>query len=251
MKILKSLTLASVAGIGSAFAGETYSAPAPVPPLVEEADDALGFSLALGYDSTYVFRGLDLGDNLVWGDISYANDFGGPLEFSVGAWYASTNGDDGDEFDELDVYGGVSASVGAIDLSTGVIFYYFPDVDDNTFEIYGSAGTSIGGLGLEVYYGYDTELNGGSAYYAVSAGYSIPLGDSASLDLSAAISYGDDYNFEGTGFNNVDVRLALPIALTDAATLEPYIAGNIPIDGLDDTGEDDIVYGGVSISVSF
>ena len=251
MKTLTTLTLASVAAAGSAIAGETYSAPAPVPPIVEAADDALGFSVALGYDSSYVFRGLDLGDNLVWGDVSYANDFGGPLEFSVGAWYASTNGSDGDEFDELDVYGGVAASVGAVDLAVGVIYYYFPDVDDNTFEIYGSVGTEFAGVGLELYYGYDTELNGGSAYYAISAGYSIPLGDTLSLDFSSAISYGDDYNFEGTGFNNVDVRLALPIALTDAATLEPYIAGSIPIDGLDDTGEDDILYGGVAISVSF
>ncbi len=253
MKLLKSLTLATAACAGSALAGETtYSTPAPVPPMVEAADEALGFSLAVGYDTQYIFRGVDFGDHLVWGDVSYANDFGGPVEMSLGAWYASTNGNEGTELQELDIYGGISASAGAVDFGAGAIWYYFPDDDSYTFEVYGSMGTSFAGVDLELYVGHDFELNDGGTYAAITAGYSIPLGDTLSLDFSSGVSYGDDYSVAGAdGFNNVDLRLALPIALTDSATLEPYIAGSIAIDSLSDAGQDDHVYGGVSISVSF
>ena len=253
MKLPHLLTLAGIAASGSAIAGDsTYAAPAPVPPVIQDSNDSLGFSVALGYDSSYIFRGADFGDNLVWGDLSYANDFGSPVEFSVGTWYAATNGSDGDEFDELDVYGGIAASAGPLDFGLGAIFYYFPDTDDNTFEVYGSVGTEFAGVGLELYVGHDFELNDGGTYVALSAGYSIPLGDTLSLDFSSGISWGDDYNVPGgDGFNNIDLRLALPIALTDSATLEPYVAGSIAIDSLEDSGQDDHVYGGVSISVSF
>jgi hypothetical protein len=253
MKLIYSLTLASAACASTSFAGEpTYAAPAPAPPIIEVADDSLGFTVALGYDSQYIFRGVDFGDNLVWGNIDYANDFGSPVELNLGAWYAATNGNDGDEFDELDLYAGISASAGPVDFGTGAIYYYFPDDDSYTFEVYGSVGTEFAGVGLELYVGHDFELNDGGTYAAITAGYSVPLGDTMSLDFSTGVSYGDDYSVAGAdGFNNVDLRLALPIALTDTATLEPYIAGSIAIDSLSDAGEDDYLYGGVSISVTF
>ncbi|MNC97153.1 hypothetical protein D3C83_147140 [compost metagenome] len=54
-----------------------------------------------------------------------------------------------------------------------------------------------------------------------------------------------------SGFNHIKEGVSLPIKLTSTATLTPYIAGNIPIDSLEDNGEDDQVYGGISLSVSF
>jgi len=53
------------------------------------------------------------------------------------------------------------------------------------------------------------------------------------------------------GGNHVAPRLSLSIQLTESAVLSPYVAYNIPIDSLDDAGEPDEFYGGVSLAVSF
>ena len=74
--------------------------------------------------------------------------------------------------------------------------------------------------------------------------------DRISVVPAALISYGIDY-YGVDGFNHVKVGLSLPIKLTSTATLTPYIAYNLPIDALDDLGEEDEIYGGVSLSVSF
>ena len=49
----------------------------------------------------------------------------------------------------------------------------------------------------------------------------------------------------------MNLRLAVSIKLTDNASLVPYIAARLPIDALDDEGSDDLLYGGVQLSVSF
>ena len=71
-----------------------------------------------------------------------------------------------------------------------------------------------------------------------------------SLDLSAGISYQVDYNSFGSDFNSILLVAALPIALTDSATLTPYIAGNFALDAIN-SYQDDQVYGGVSLTVTF
>ena len=54
-----------------------------------------------------------------------------------------------------------------------------------------------------------------------------------------------------SGFNNFFARLDLPIQLTSSATLTPYIATSVAIDWLEDAGESDYFWGGVSLSVDF
>jgi hypothetical protein len=72
----------------------------------------------------------------------------------------------------------------------------------------------------------------------------------------AGIGYAIDYSWhvaglQADGFTAINLSLALPIKLTKNAVLTPYIAGNLPVDALDDAGEDAIVFGGVKLSVSF
>jgi len=241
--------LATAAVAGSSYDGG--ASPIVPPPIVHSPSDDLGFSLSAGYDSDYIFRGADLGDNLVWTALDYANDFGSPIEWNIGAWYASTNGNDDTDFNELDIYTGLGTSFGAIDASVGFIAYFFPDTDaDETYELYNTLGTEFFGLSTELYTSYDFEIEGW--YIALSSGYSIEFSDSISLDVSAGVAYSIDYYFDGSDFNNIDLRIALPIALTDNATLEPYIAGSIALGDLEDVaGEDDYFYGGVSIGVDF
>lgn len=249
---MKTTTMLMAAGTAVALASNAFAGPmAPVAPLdvptvVPAADEGLGFSLSVGYDSNYIFRGVDVGDNLVWAGLEYERGLTEVVGLNLGAWWASLADDD---YNELDLYGGLTFGLGPVDLSIGYIWYYYPNpIDDSTGEIYGSLGYEFYGVGLELYYGYDHEIEGG--YGAFSAGYSYAATEMISLDFSTGISMSHDYYFDGTGWNNWDIRLAVPIALTDTATLEPYIAGSVAIDDLDDVA-DDYFYGGVSLSVSF
>ena len=71
-----------------------------------------------------------------------------------------------------------------------------------------------------------------------------------SLNVGAGISYAIDY-YGISSFNNVFVTAGPSIALTDSASLDIYVGGNFPLDQLAATGEDDQIHGGASITVSF
>ncbi|CAN5499989.1 hypothetical protein BH23VER1_BH23VER1_11770 [soil metagenome] len=225
-----------------------------IPPMIQPIDDDLGFDIGLGYDSSYIFRGQEIigadgsGDHLVWGSINYANDFGSPVELSLGAWYASLAADD---FTELDLYGALEFELAeGLTASVGYLWYYFPqDGGSDTNEVYGTLGAEFGGVETGFYAGYDTAEDGW--YLALTAGYSVKLSDSIALGFDAGLSYSLEYYTPGSGFNNVDLRLSLPIALTDNATFTPYIAGSIALEELEDIGVDDYLYGGASITVTF
>ena len=206
---------------------------------------SLGAEVSVGYDSSYIFRGVDFGDNLIWGDVNIAMPLTDTVELSLGTWYASLADSD---YDELNVYGGISVDLGAFELGLGATWYYFPTGGDDIFEPGVSLGTSVGPLDLSLGYYYDTDVDG--SYIELAAESTIELTDTISLVPGVSVSYGDDY-YGVSGFNNVGLSLALPIALTDTATLTPYIAGSIAIDKLEDNGEDDHLYGGISLSVSF
>ena len=206
---------------------------------------SLGAEVSVGYDSSYIFRGVDFGDNLVWGDVNIGVPLSDGVDLTLGAWYASLADDD---YDELNVYGGVSFDLGAFTLGAGLTWYYFPSGGGDVIEPGASIGTSVGPVDLSLGYYFDESVDG--HYLELAAESTIELTDTLALVPGISISYGDDY-YGVSGFNNVGLSLALPIALTDTATLTPYIAGSIAIDALEDNGEDDHVYGGISLSVSF
>ena len=230
---------------GYAVAGSTMMSKGPVMPA--PVDEDLGFEVGLGYDSSYVFRGVDFGDHSVWGSVDYSAPLTDDLDLGLGLWY-ETVAESGNGYEELDVIAGLTYSLGAVDLGLGLIWYYFPDSDSDALELGTSIGTSIGAIDLGGAASYDFEVDGW--YFEVSAESTIELTDSVALVPGALVSYGEDY-YGVSGFNNAGVSLALPITLTKSATLTPYIAASFALDALEDLGEDDHIYGGVSLSVSF
>ncbi len=207
---------------------------------------SLGADITLGYDTEYVFRGASLGNDLLTTTVNLNTiSLGDGMDLDLGAWYANTYDS---AYTELDLFGGVTVDLGDASLSAGITYYTSGDGSlDNTVEPYVGIGTALGGLDVSLGYAYDTEIDG--AYIAIGAGKSLELSDSITVDVSASLNYGDDY-FGVEGFNNIDLRLGLPMALGDA-TLTPYIAGSIAVDDGDEAGLDDHIYGGVSLSISF
>ncbi len=235
--------LGSAVLVSSASAGVT-AAPKSESFTTNEPFD-LGAEVSVGYDSKYVFRGVDLGDNLIWGDVNLTVPVNDTVSLNAGTWYATLADDD---YDELNLYAALSADLGAFEVGLGLTWYYFPMTDDDALEPGITIGTSAGPIDLSLGYYYDLEVDG--SYIELAAETAIELTDTVSLVPGVSVSYGDDY-YGVSGFNNVGLSLALPIALTDRATLTPYVAGSLAIDALEDLGEDDHIYGGVSLGVSF
>lgn len=249
---LKSFALTSLGVLGGAMVatvGDPVSAPmsssAPEPASGGLVDE-IGAQISFGYDSVYMFRGVDFGDNLLWTDVNLTLPLADSLELNVGAWYAGLADDD---YTELDLYAGLTYSINdSLSIGVGYTQYYFPRADTEYGEVGATLGYSIAGVDLGLGYYYDFEVEG--SYYEVGAAYEIVLSDSVSLVPGAIVGFGDDY-YGVSGGNHVALTLGLPIKLTGTATLTPYVAYNLPIDSLESNGEDDQIYGGVSLAVTF
>lgn len=219
--------------------------------IVVEEDNA---SVAVGYNTSYIFRGVNYGDNQVTAQIDYAIE-GTPL--AIGAWYGNPTSGRGQNqlhTDELDLYATVSHSFGSIDAWLGYTAYLFPETgggrlgNSSTNEIGTGVGMAAGPIDLAIAGYYDFNIEG--YYFDITAGHSFQISDMLSLDLSAGISYSVDYFASGGNFNSILLVAALPIALTDTATLKPYVAGNFALDAISDY-QDDQIFGGISLSVKF
>jgi len=246
------LIAASVALIGSpAFAGgySSKGAGEVTPPPVVEEPFTLGATVSVGYDTKYMFRGVDFGDNLVHSGLELALPFGDIVELTLGAWY----GDVVDSsFSELDLFAELGFDLGLVSVAVGYTYYYFPDGGDGAHEPYLGLGFGIGPVEIGLTGYAESEADEGEfGYYAeLTADYSVELGGPVSLDVGALISYG--WNYYGVDdWNNIQASIGLPIALTSTATLTPYIAYSWALDGLTDIGQGDELFGGIALEVTF
>ncbi|MFV1994092.1 MAG: hypothetical protein ACC661_01550 [Verrucomicrobiales bacterium] len=233
------------------------------PVVIEEPAD-LGASLAVGYNSHYIFRGVSYGQNQITTQLDYEIT-ALPIPVAIGAWYGNPidsdsaghvdqhaghrTGNNPGHLDELDLYASVSHSFGAIDTWLGYTAYTYPEAGGgNTNEVGTGFGTALGPIDFAVGGYYD--FNIGGWYFDFTGGHSFVFSDRVSLDLAAGISYQVDYNNTGSDFNNVLLVASLPIALTERASLIPYVAATFSMDAIDGL-QDDQLFGGVSLSVSF
>lgn len=241
--------LGSLALAGTSLAGTASTSKGPVVPPIAASDDLLGFSLTAGWDSTYLFHGVNVGDNWLWTKLDYNLALNDKLSFNLGAFY-------GHLFDftynELDVYGGLTYNAGPVNISTGFTWYHYIDGStlENQYEPY--LTISSNGLPVDVYFTgyYDFEVDG--TYLETGLSKTIALCDKVSLVPAVNVGYNLGYNTDEDGWNHVGVRLGLPIALSKTATLTPYIAGNFALDATEGYfAEDNVFLGGVSLSVKF
>lgn len=249
---LKSLLIPAMAVLATtAFAGT----PAKAPKIVEPVEEPLGFSVSVGYDSHYVFRGVLFAENLVSAAIDGTVPLTDMLSINVGAWYGTSADDSGvfgsgGSYHELDLYAALLAKLGPATVGvkyTGYLYDGTAAVEDvSEVGIIGSVPVGPLDVIAGAYYDFTAE----GFYFETGASHTFAITDRISLVPAVLVSFADDY-YGVSGFNHVKVALSAPIKLTKTATLTPYIAGNFPIDALDDLGEDSRVYGGVALTVAF
>lgn len=215
---------------------------------VANAESLLGevdVELSTGYDSHYIFRGINLGEDAVWTGLELSAPVVDGIDLTLGTWYINpTSG--GIDNDELDLYASLGTSVGVLDVAVSYFAYLYPERGSGeTQEIIIELGTEILGVSVGGLYGYDFDLE--THYFEGIVGYAVDLGDIISAEFSACVGFLEDE------YQHTMVRLALPVALTDNATLTPYIAGTFPDENIrGGTGiEDDEFFGGASLSVTF
>lgn len=227
--------------------------------VVEEEDKWWSVNASTGWDSLYMFRGVNVlgnGNGIYWlgGDVSVSPWENGSITagvwYGVGSWWNGANTQA--RYGELDVFADFTQTFGNLALSVGWIYYYYP----NTPAVAGGANSSQN----EIYFGaaYDIALgnititpnttyyynvgpeagapggivNGGSSYWILGLDISVPVAYDGAVALEPYTQFGINFGFNNNNFgntrfnggNNWQTGLALPIQFTSWFSISPYIA---------------------------
>jgi hypothetical protein len=197
--------------------------------------------------------------------LDISGDIGHGFTLSGGLWYAYVFGDHYvDSFNELDMFVGLSKSLGKVDLSVGFTYYTFPNHGaEETSEFNVGVSTELAyGIGVGLTYFYDFDLIDGG-YLEFETTKSFEMNDQLNIDLSAGVSWSFDYNQERPpgsdgrldGFNHWFVKAAAPWNFYEDFTLTPYVKYiNVSNDfetEIDTGASDDHFFGGISLAYKF
>jgi Bacterial protein of unknown function (Gcw_chp) len=250
-----------------AFAGETAPAKSVVPPVEEKKESPYKVSFTLGYDSQYIFRGVDItGDTgIAWGDVNFT-----AYGLNFGAWYAITPY--GHNYKELDLYLSYTYDFGPIALTAGYIFYLFPEgsppgtdidgdgsPDRNTYTHefnFGISSFAIPFITPSVFVYWDPNDDGDDiidgVYLEGKIKSSIPIvKDVFSIDPYALVSYSFGYNSPTDDWNNFQAGLELPFHFAKYFTISATGSVSVPFDAISDFSDDYELWGGGKINFSF
>lgn len=222
---------------------------AETPPTSEGGADSEPFSaaLTLGYETTYLFRGVAVGDHAPWAsvDLAYApfEDF----SFRIGALFMNPTQGHRDA-DELDLYALAVGNFGAFSISLAATWFHFTERGTNAEEIGIVFARSFDSLDLSAGYFYDLTIEG--HYFETALAHTLELTQQLHLRTSAGVSFARDY-YGVSGGDHVSASATLSRALTEALTLEAYLALNLPFDDRNRLGERERAHGGLRASVAF
>jgi len=234
--------------------------PTPVAPA---PDDSLGFSLTAGWDSTYIYRGVRLGDNLVSAGLTMPVKLSDKATLTFTPWFGDivSNHSAGiHNYDELDLPVSLTYDFGFVTLGAGYEYYLFPFSHFHTSEPNITFSKTIGNLNIYGGAYLDVNARGGSAianvkgspgwYYETGAAYTIKVTPWLSIVPETKVSFGENY-YGVKGWNNVITKISAPITLSKNASLVPYVASSWGLDALHDLGQGNYFFGGAAITVTF
>jgi len=171
----------------------------------------------VGYTNEYLFRGINLGQDLVEAGVDVATEYNG-LGLSAGAWYGSFTAD-GDNVDEIDLYAEVSKDLGYLTAAIGYI-YYNVDSGENAGELYFSVAKSFFGVDFSLTHFWDVDGADNDGYTELAAAKGYELSPCLTLNTSAALGY----LYEEGKLAHLTAKVALDYAFTETATLSPFVA---------------------------
>ncbi|MGJ8642727.1 MAG: hypothetical protein ACSHX9_04905 [Luteolibacter sp.] len=231
--------------------------------------DDIDAEIHVGYNTKYLFRGIELGDDLITAGLDVGTSING-IDLSAGAWYGSWNANTPGatiDADELDLYLEASKDLGFASLAVGYIYYTFPQGDlltnPNFFqdaqEVYVSASREIFGIDASLAYFWDIETDN-DGYSQLSLSKGIEIMDY--VTLNTGVDFG--YLVEEGDFVHATAMVGIDIEASENATISYYVAhtfalseggtlagGAAAITTAGYGGQENEFFGGASISVSF
>ncbi|QTN32667.1 hypothetical protein HZ994_10095 [Akkermansiaceae bacterium] len=218
------------------------------------ASAEIEYELHAGYSTDYLFRGIDLGNDLVETGLNLSTEWNG-LDLSAGAWYGAFESNN-DDFSELDLYAEASKDFGFLTAAVGYISYQNMNSTfrvDDTQELYLSLSKEFFGLDTSLTYFWEIEDSGSGTggYLEAAVGKSFELSPCLTLNAGAALAY----LVEESEFAHITTKVSLDWAFTETATLSPYIAAswgltNDPRSAAYNNVNEEFV-GGTMLTVSF
>ena len=229
--------------------------------VVEEEDKWWSVNASTGWDSLYMFRGVNVlgnGNGIYWlsGGLGITPWENGSINtsvwYGVGSWWNGANTQA--RYGELDVVASYTHTFGNLDLTAGWIYYYYPNFrpvggvsgpGNSQNEIFFGAAYDIevGSITLTpntTYFynvgpqlgSYGGAVNGGSSYWILGLSAEVPLAYEGAVSLAPYTQVGINFGFNNNNFgatrfnggNNWQSGLAMPVALTSWLTVSPYIA---------------------------
>jgi len=243
-KVLAAATAAALLAGSPAFAGEEVKS-FKEKVVIEEATKWWGASLSTGWDSLYMFRGVNVlrndesyGSGLYWTDLNFTwniteNDF-----LNVGTWVAF--GTQNTDYKEVDVYTTYTRTFGDFALSFGYIFYYVwsSPLYSHELNVSGAYEIDLGFMSITPSLSYffnigpDVAEEGiapeASSYLLARIDASVPvIEDTVSID--PWISFGTNFRYNAkddgsyfNGANDLQIGIGVPWTINDTITLYGY-----------------------------
>lgn len=183
--------------------------------LFADAAPASSYSITVDfpYTTKYVFRGVQYAEGAFQPSVKFTQG-----DFYAGVWMSAPV-DKGYEL-EVDYYLGYGVKLqDGWSLDLGATLYSYPGLngggDKTTFEPYLGLNGSLGSVTSGTYLYYDTTLKVFTTQQAF--GYSIPIDDKTSFNVSATLGYADPDS--GTGYTYYGIGATIPYKLSDKATV--------------------------------
>jgi hypothetical protein len=219
------------------------------------------YELKAGYSNQYLFRGVDLGDDLVEAGLNAATQVGG-IDLSAGLWYGSFDnntaiGSGEYGIDETDFTLQASKDLGFMTAGIGYVRYSYesinPTLDDDQ-EVFFNVSRDLGFASASLTYFWDIEDtsstgdNEGYTELGLSKSYEL----NSCLNLNVGTNVG--YLVEGGDFTAWTTKASLDWAFVENAKLSPFVALSIALGEETQSpwfNTDNEIIAGTALSVSF
>ena len=178
--------------------------------LVGFASAEIESSISAGYNSQYVYRGVDLGDDQATLDIN-ASGSAGDLGWSIGLFHGSSEdatslgGAAAASLDETRIHAGVSTGLSdCLTVKAGIINTSYNLLPSDRLEVYIGAATEVSGIDVSATAFFNESDNyTGDTYYELGASKDFDVAENVTGTL--AVTYGNwDEDPLGAGVSDVD-----------------------------------------------
>ena len=212
------------------------------------------YELHTGYSSMYLFRGLDLGDNLTEVGLDAAYDWNG-VKISGGVWasaFEHSPVNTGNQVDnEVDWYAEIGKDFGFANLSVGYIYYWnLGGLGEDAQEVPFTISRDFGFADIYLTYFWSVDGPNNDGYMELGGSHAWELNPCLSLTYSSNLGFLVEQG-DFTAWTN---KLSLDWGFAERAKVSPFVAYSLSLSDEPNTaynGANNEFVAGSMLSVTF